>query len=113
MSISSSAQPLSRSASIDNIIQFPGIQESGNQEQVENSLPWYGDRQCLIRVIQYLARRRQRMGVSLASVARKAKVRPSLIEVAEARFVVPNSRQFKAWSEALGVSWDEVWNRSL
>lgn len=68
------------------------------------------DSEYLLVVIHHLARTRTALGLSLRDVARLAKVKKSVIDLAEQDCRIPTCREFKAWSAALGLSWEELWS---
>lgn len=67
------------------------------------------DREYIDRVISYLSgvRKQQRLGVR--EVAARAGIRETIIIRAEHRRAIPDSKAFKAWAGALGLSWEQVW----
>ncbi len=73
------------------------------------SLP-FADSHYLLRVIGHLKRKRIEQGLSLHALALRARIKRSVIVHAEQRGNVLNSRDFKAWAAALGLSWDQVWS---
>ena len=73
------------------------------------SLP-FADCHYLLQVIGHLKQQRIEQGVSLHALALRARIKRSEIVHAEQRGNVLNSRDFKAWAAALGLSWDQVWS---
>lgn len=75
----------------------------------ESALP-FTDSRYLRQVIDHLKRARLAQGVSLQALTLRAGIKPWVIDQAEQFRSIPNSRDFKAWSSALGFSWDQVWS---
>lgn len=73
----------------------------------------FADSLYLFRVIGRLHRERLRQGLHVEAVARKARLKPRVIEQAERLGNVPNSKNFKAWATALGFPWDQLWSDCL
>lgn len=73
----------------------------------------FADCLFLEEVIALLKRTRIQQNLGVESVARLARIRPRAIHQAEQDGVVPDSRQFKAWTAALGLCWERVWNDCL
>lgn len=67
----------------------------------------------ILRVISYLKRVRKNQGLSLKEVTRRAGVRKGLINRAEREGFIPRTSEFRAWAEALGLSWERVWSQAL
>jgi len=70
----------------------------------------FADVHYLLRMIDYLKRARLEQGLSLVALARRARIKLRLIRLAEQDGFVVNSRDFKAWCSALGLSWNQVWS---
>lgn len=64
------------------------------------------DAEYLLRIIRYLTRKRTELGMSVQEVARRAKVKRSVIHHAEQDCRIPDCKEFKAWAGALGCSWN-------
>ncbi|HEX7262068.1 MAG TPA: helix-turn-helix domain-containing protein [Luteolibacter sp.] len=62
------------------------------------------------QVIDHLKRARVEKRLSLEEVARRAQVKRHVISMAEQQGNSLNSRDFKAWTSALGLSWNQVWS---
>jgi hypothetical protein len=73
----------------------------------------FADSRYLHRVIGHLKHERIRQGLSVREVARRSRIRKGAIDEAEKNGEVLNSRDFKAWSNALGIPWDQVWSDCL
>jgi ribosome-binding protein aMBF1 (putative translation factor) len=73
----------------------------------------FKDLHCLSLVVTRLRDVRQRRGISLREVSRRAHVDEDFIDLAENGRMMPDSRIFKAWCRALNLSWDQVWRDSL
>lgn len=91
------------------IIPFP------TKRKTAHTIPFqpYSDHHYLTCVIDYLKQARTGQRLSLQQVARLAGISKSVIARAERDGVVPTTANFKAWSAALGLSWERVWTASL
>lgn len=76
-------------------------------------IPKFTDSTYLNCVISHLKWVRGDRGVTLQTVARKARVKIGVIRRAEKEGVVPASHDFKAWAAALGFSWEQIWSDAL
>lgn len=72
----------------------------------------FTDSLYLSRVAGFLRAERKRQKLSISQVARLAGVKRSLIDRAEQDGYIPCCRDFKAWSLALGIDWEELWTAS-
>lgn len=70
----------------------------------------FADSLYLSQVIGHLKRTRIEQGLSLHALALRSRLKRSVIDHAEQRGNVLNSREFKAWSAALGLCWNQVWS---
>ena len=70
----------------------------------------FADSHYLLHVIGHLHHARMEKGLSLTEVARKAGVRRSLIDRAEQDCLIPSCRDLKAWTAALGLTWEQIWS---
>lgn len=61
-------------------------------------------------MIGHLKRARIEQGLSLDALALRTRIKRSVIDHAEQRGNVLNSRDFKAWSSGLGLCWNQVWS---
>lgn len=77
--------------------------------QVERLSP---DRQYIDRVISHLNRVRKQQRLGVRAVAARAGLRGIVISRAERRRFIPDSKSFKAWAGALGLSWEQVWRHT-
>jgi ribosome-binding protein aMBF1 (putative translation factor) len=73
----------------------------------------YADHWYIMRVILYLERMRKARKMSRRDLARRSGLSMSLIRRAEQGVSIPKSKDFKAWAEALGLSWEQVWSECL
>jgi transcriptional regulator with XRE-family HTH domain len=71
------------------------------------------DSNYLMHVIDYLTRTRIEHGMSRQELALRARIHPSVIDQVEQHRRIPNTQDFKAWSAALGLSWNQVWSDCL
>lgn len=73
----------------------------------------YADHLYIMRVILYLERLRKSRKMSRRDLARRSGLSMNLIRRAEKGVSIPKSKDFKAWAEALGLSWEQVWSECL
>ncbi|RYG93452.1 MAG: XRE family transcriptional regulator [Alphaproteobacteria bacterium] len=73
----------------------------------------FADRCYLQQVINHLASTRRQKRLGLREVARRSGLKLKTLSRAEKEGIVPASREFRAWAEALGFSWEQVWTFSL
>jgi ribosome-binding protein aMBF1 (putative translation factor) len=74
---------------------------------------FFTDSVYLSRVVAHLKQARQLQGLDVQYVAKRAGIRQFVIARAEELGITPPVSQFKAWSKALGLSWNRVWADSL
>lgn len=70
----------------------------------------FADANYFQRVIGLLHSARRRKGVSLQQLAALSGLRKNVIIRAEKEGIVPTCGEFKAWTQALGISWDQLWS---
>lgn len=70
----------------------------------------FADASYFHRVIGLLHSARKTKGISLQDLAVLSGLRESVITRAERDGTVPACSEFKAWTEALGISWDQLWS---
>lgn len=70
----------------------------------------FADSQYLLQVIGHLKQMRIRQGLSLRDVAVRSRIKRDVINQAEQNGSILKSREFRAWSAALGTSWEQVWS---
>jgi hypothetical protein len=73
----------------------------------------FEDTAYLSHVILHLKQVRQQQGLSLAKLTKKSRLKRGIIERAERNSRFPSTREFKAWSKALGLVWEDVWTAAL
>ena len=73
----------------------------------------YSDSYYLGKILELLLGVRLENGWTIEEVARKAKLKHGLIFQAEQKTAIPNSREFRKWSAALGLEWEETWSAAL
>jgi DNA-binding XRE family transcriptional regulator len=73
----------------------------------------FSDAAYLLEVIGHLTRVRIHLDLTMGQVARRAGLSESAIDRAENDGCIPCSREFKAWSAALGQSWEKVWSECV
>lgn len=73
----------------------------------------YADSAYLHQVILHLRKARMEKGLSLANVTKRARLKRGVVERAERNGTFPTTREFKAWTAALGLQWDDVWTAAL
>ncbi|MES2439309.1 MAG: helix-turn-helix transcriptional regulator [Verrucomicrobiota bacterium] len=73
----------------------------------------FADAHYLRRVITCLETVRKERGIGLEELTRQAGLRKGVISRAERLGVIPGVLEFKAWSRALGLPWEEVWSMSF
>ncbi|RYD48540.1 MAG: XRE family transcriptional regulator [Verrucomicrobiaceae bacterium] len=83
-----------------------------------SSLPLVGphpfaDMNYFQSVIDCLTTTRKEQQLEVRDVARRAKVKEATIRRAERDGAIPRSDEFRAWSMALGMTWEQVWTISL
>jgi hypothetical protein len=71
------------------------------------------DRQYIDRVISHLNRVRKQQKLGVRAVAARAGICGTVISRAERRRFIPDSKSFKAWAGALGLSWEQVWKHTF
>ncbi|RYD21567.1 MAG: XRE family transcriptional regulator [Verrucomicrobiaceae bacterium] len=75
--------------------------------------PTFADTHYLHNVIGCLTEARREKQIGVREVARRARLKEATISKAEQGAVIPRSHEFRAWSRALGLSWEQVWTLSL
>lgn len=73
----------------------------------------FADANYLQNVIGCLVTARQEKQIGVRDLARRARLKETTISQAEKGAVIPCSHEFRAWSLALGLSWEQVWTLSL
>ncbi|RYD29936.1 MAG: XRE family transcriptional regulator [Verrucomicrobiaceae bacterium] len=73
----------------------------------------FADVNYLQSVVGCLTMARQEKQIGVSEVARKARVKEATIHRAERGESIPCTHEFRAWSLALGLSWEQVWTLSL
>lgn len=73
----------------------------------------FTDVNYLQNVIGCLATTRLEKQIGVRELARRARLKETTISKAEKGAVIPCSHEFRAWSLALGLSWEQVWTLSL
>lgn len=73
----------------------------------------FADRCYLQQVINHLAAVRREKRLGLRELARRAGLKMTTVSRAEREGMVPATRDFRAWAQALGLSWEQVWTFSL
>ncbi len=94
----------------------PVLAKVSHQGASTTSFPWesrFTDNIYLLRVVAHLKCVRESKGLGIHRVARRAGIKTSAIIQAEQSGIIPRVHQFKAWSAALGLSWERVWTDSL
>jgi ribosome-binding protein aMBF1 (putative translation factor) len=81
--------------------------------EVKQEPATFEDTAYLHQVILFLKQTRQRQGLSLAKLTKKAGLKRGVIERAERNSRFPTTREFKDWSKALGLVWENVWTAAL
>jgi lambda repressor-like predicted transcriptional regulator len=70
----------------------------------------FADGRYLVRVISYLREVRKERGITLRELSSQCGVKLKILSEAERENVIPPSREFKAWANALDVSWEQLWS---
>ncbi len=73
----------------------------------------FSDVYYLGKILEFLLGIRLENGWTIEEVAHKAKLKHTLISQAEHKETLPNSREFRKWSGALGLEWEETWSAVL
>jgi hypothetical protein len=73
----------------------------------------FADVSYLQNVIGCLATTRLEKQIGVRDLARRARLKETTIRKAEKGATIPCSHEFRAWSLALGLSWEQVWTQSL
>lgn len=73
----------------------------------------FADVNYLQNVIGCLATTRVEKQIGVRELARRARLKETTISKAEKGTAIPCSHEFRAWSLALGMSWEQVWTLSL
>lgn len=73
----------------------------------------FADASYLQNVIGCLATTRLEKQIGVRDLARRARLKETTISKAEMGASIPCSHEFRAWSLALGLSWEQVWTQSL
>jgi transcriptional regulator with XRE-family HTH domain len=70
----------------------------------------FADVRYLMHVIAFLSAERTDKKIGLSQLARRSKLNEKMISRAESGNYIPSTREFKAWTRALGFSWEEIWS---
>ncbi len=73
----------------------------------------FADGCYILRVIAYLRKARKQQGLGIREITQKSGVKKGMISKAEKQGCIPSCREFKAWTQALGVSWEHLWSRNF
>lgn len=67
----------------------------------------------LMKVIDFLKDQRELRSIQPEVLTRQSRLGKEVIELAEAKRRIPSTREFRAWSHALGFKWEDVWTLVL
>lgn len=92
------------------IVPFAPRARIDKREQSRGRVRDFSDRVYVQHLIRHLRDTRKEQGIGIAKVAKRAGLKRGIIERAEMGCFVPTTRDFKAWSGALGMRWCDVWS---
>lgn len=73
----------------------------------------FRDHDYLRNMVGCLAETRRERRIGIREVARRSRLKEDTISKAEKGAIIPRSHEFRAWADALGLSWEQVWTLSL
>lgn len=73
----------------------------------------FADVHYLRGIISHLESARKRKGIRVGELTQLAGLRKGIIRHAERNGVIPKTKEFRAWANALELSWEQVWSASF